>query len=128
MSKFAAPTTPTPLAPSAQRKPRVVEMEWIDGEFVRGPLPMDWFNKAKALGGACVSVGLRLWHFKGMSRGEIFHAGLSQLRLGNESTDTVRRGLKRLEDAGLIEVIRNNGCKHRFRIHTTTSTSNKEQS
>ncbi|MBF0196379.1 MAG: hypothetical protein HQL32_01650 [Planctomycetes bacterium] len=112
MSKYS---TNKNVLPKVKHQAQIID--WIDGKFIRGPLPMDWFSKAKSLGGSCVSVGICLWHFKGMARGPVFHAGLSQLCLAQESTDSVRRALKLLESYSLIEIIRKPGCKHRFRIN-----------
>jgi DNA-binding transcriptional ArsR family regulator len=80
----------------------------VKGEFIRGPLPLAWWERACQLpGGKVLAVALALW----------FEAGLQKratdLRLPKEvaerfgvSRGAKSEGLRALEGAGLIRVVR----------------------
>jgi hypothetical protein len=75
--------------------------------FLRGPLPIDWFAQASALGKAALSVGLECWYRAGLAGSLVFRLNLSRLALAPElARSSATRGLQRLEEAGLVSVAR----------------------
>lgn len=74
--------------------------------FLRGPVPMDWLECAfLAAGGSGLMLGIKLWWISGMNRGaRTFRVNITRLKAG-QALPTKRRGLKLLEEAGLIRRI-----------------------
>ncbi len=81
--------------------------------FLWGRLPWDWITAAGRLPNKALQVGLCLWHLSGMNK----RAATVSLNLGTVARDfggdrsTYSRGLKALEDAGLVRVERRPGAK-----------------
>ena len=85
----------------------------INGPFLRGPVPMDWLQKAMKLSCAAMSVGIVLWHFRGLKKSLTFKVGIGDLaKYIGRSWVTCQRALQILEEQGLIALERNNGSKH----------------
>lgn len=73
--------------------------------YLRGPITWQWLLTAMKLPGAAIKVGLVLWHFRSLNKSLTFRKGTGDIaRFLGLSTDTVRRAMHALEDAGLIEV------------------------
>ena len=77
-------------------------------KFVKGPVPMWWLEKAHALGGAALFLGLILFHKDGLPR---FASGAGH-KLSNAyceacgiSVQAKRRAIKALSEAGLINIV-----------------------
>ena len=84
--------------------------------FLKGPIPLDWLTAAAQLPGKAINVGIALWWLAGMSKTGILKlTRQSQLAL-NISKDAVRDGLRRLHQAGLIELTAQPGQRHSVRI------------
>ena len=94
--------------------------EWEDNpvkkKFLKGPIPLDWLTAAARLPGKAINVGIALWWLAGMSKtGALKLTRQSQLAL-NISKDAERDGLRRLRQAGLIELTAQPGQRHIVRI------------
>jgi hypothetical protein len=94
--------------------------EWQDNpvkkRFLKGPIPLDWLTAAAKLPGKAINVGIALWWLAGMSKTGILKlTRQSQLAL-NISKDAERDGLRRLRQAGLIELTAQPGQRHSIRI------------
>lgn len=76
------------------------------GKFIRGPLPLDWLDRAAALPGRAFHVGVWLFYLKGVKRTSTVR--LSGAKFGLTRW-TVQRGLHELERAGLVTVERSIG-------------------
>ena len=80
----------------------------IKGEFLKGPIPLDWLSRASKLPGkAALSVGLALWFEAGRRRRSDDITLTTPIcdRFG-VSRKAKYRGLKQLENAALITVVR----------------------
>lgn len=71
--------------------------------FVKGPLPLEWFERASQCGPAAVTLGMLLFYKHGL--------GLSPLSISVElakqfsvSESTRRRTLRKMATAGLIQL------------------------
>jgi hypothetical protein len=75
--------------------------------FLRGPIPVEWLARAHEAGGAALAVGLSLWFVRGVSGKsgpvKMRAAVRSRFRL---NPDQNRRGLRALEAAGLVELVK----------------------
>jgi len=77
--------------------------------FLRGPIPLRWLHKAAALPGKAYTLGTIIWWFYGMNPTKPIKVTSKSLVEFSISEDAYRDGLKRLEDVGLIKVIRPKG-------------------
>jgi hypothetical protein len=79
--------------------------------FLKGPIPRLWIVGASKLSGRALHVGLELWYFAGLTRSLLVSLNQSRLTELGVSRDSARRGLRQLEEAGLISVQRHSGRK-----------------
>jgi hypothetical protein len=77
--------------------------------FLRGPIPLDWLGSAAALPGKTLNVGIALWWLHGMAKGKPFKLTQKALQTLNVERDAASAALVRLEQAGLIRVVRKPG-------------------
>jgi len=102
-SKIALPGNPLPVLkiPTPAHK-----RDWIADKFLKGPIPWRWLCASTQLPGKAAIVGLGLWHLVGM-RGN-YTVSLSNQLLKQLGVDrsAKTRGLKRLEEAGLVIIHR----------------------
>ena len=94
--------------------------EWKDNpvkkKFLKGPVPLDWLTAVTQLPGKAINVGIALWWIAGMSKtGELKLTRQAQLAF-NISKDAERDALRRLQQAGLIELTARPGQRHTVRI------------
>jgi hypothetical protein len=76
-------------------------------KFLKGPVPLVWLSAAHRLGHASFTVGIECWHLAGLNRSRAFRLNLSRLRVAPAmARSSARRGLARLEKAGLVTVAR----------------------
>lgn len=75
------------------------------GQFIKGPVPLQWVRQAFQLSKPALGVGLTLWLLRGIQHGS------AQLRIDRSfrnrlglSADQARRGAHALERAGLVKV------------------------
>ena len=101
------PTTALELTPSnKQRAPRHRHGE----NFLRGPIPMAWLEQAAHCPGKALAVGLAIWFLSGMKKGTAkLQLTGTALRRFNVSRKAGYDGLRRLQDAGLVAVVRHAG-------------------
>ncbi len=74
--------------------------------FLRGPVPLEWLDKAAALSGKTLNVAIALWWRHGMAKGKPFKLTQQALKYLHVERDAASAGLVRLERAGLIRVER----------------------
>ncbi len=77
--------------------------------FLRGPIPLSWLGQASALPGKTMHLAVALQWLAGMSKGEPFKLSKKALGVFHVSRDAASDGLLRLEEAGLISVVRKPG-------------------
>ena len=99
----------------------------LKSPFVRGPIPLDWLQKTMKLGGSATSVGIILWYLRGLKKLTIFKIGTQDIaNLIGRSWLTAKRGLKALEQHGLIGIERHDGRKHLVEIREVKEGQNAE--
>ena len=47
--------------------------------FLKGPVPLDWLQKAMELGIGALSVGIVLWYFRGLKKSKVFKVGIGDI-------------------------------------------------
>ncbi|MBC7618275.1 MAG: hypothetical protein H7293_04675 [Candidatus Saccharibacteria bacterium] len=77
--------------------------------FLRGPIPLNWLGSAAALPGKTLNVGVALWWLHGMAKGKPFKLTQKALQTLNIERDAASAALVRVEQAGLIRVVRQPG-------------------
>lgn len=93
--------------------------------FLRGPIPWSWLTAAGSLGGRALQVGLVVWHYTAMRHTDTVRINLATMaaEFGADRT-TMSRGLRGLEQAGLVAVERGEGRCHRVTLlHPTLPSS-----
>jgi hypothetical protein len=92
----------------AQKAPRTKKGR----RFLRGPIPMDWINAAaRASGrGSGFQVAIALWYLSGLNReARTIKLRSSVLRSMGVDRHAGYRGLRALEHANLVQVVRHPG-------------------
>ena len=90
--------------------------------FLKGPVPWSWLQKAMSLPGRALHVSLYLWWQAGMNKKHEVSVSLSRItRETGVPRLTLVRGLKTLEQAGLVSVLRHSGRKPQVTILDTDS-------
>ena len=87
------------------RLPRHKRGEW----FLKGPIPGGWLSLAASLSGKTLHVALACWFLVGLENRRQVKVTKNALAKFGAGTAAGRRGLKRLEAAGLISVERMSG-------------------
>lgn len=77
--------------------------------FLKGPIPLDWLNKAATLSGKTINVGIALWWLHGMAKGKPLKLTRMSLKSLCVERDAASDAITRLEKAGLIQVERKPG-------------------
>src|SRR4051794_31906212 len=96
-------TIATPKRPPRHRKGEL---------FLKGPIPWDWWSTACRLAGQALQVASALRYRAGRAGTEGIHLGLADLEpVMGVHRNSARRGLRALEDAGLVCVSRRSGSK-----------------
>lgn len=86
-------------------------------QFIRGPLPMTWLERAALQPGKALAVAMLLWFMKGMIGDEPIAVSaklLNRFKIGRKAG---ARALEALKKSGLIEVDRGKGRQSRVRIN-----------
>ena len=97
-----------PPAASPGRAPRHKQGE----AFLRGPIPLSWLSTASHVSGqgSAMKVALAIWYLSGLNgQAKTVKLQTSALRLFGVERHSAYRGLKVLERAGLVHVIRHPG-------------------
>jgi len=85
-------------------------------KFLKGPIPLNWLAKAARQPGKALHVAIAIWFFAGMSRSRsVTLSSRLMFTLGSSRFSTYR-GLKALEEVGLVAVIRHPGRSPRITI------------
>lgn len=84
--------------------------------FLRGPVPMDWLDRAAGLPGKALNVAIALWWLYGMKKGGAIKLTRQALKYLHVKRDAASDGLGRLERAGLIRVERRPGQRPTIEI------------
>jgi hypothetical protein len=69
-----------------------------------GPVNVVWLSQARKLGVAALWVGLALWHLRGLRKSHSFIVSNRMMASWEVKPDAKRRGLRKLQKAGLIEI------------------------
>lgn len=77
--------------------------------FLRGPVPIPWLSAAAQLPGRSLAIGVALWFKAGLTSTNRVKPTSTLWRQFGLSRQTVYRGLRQLESAGLVEVQRAQG-------------------
>ena len=72
--------------------------------FIKGPLPLNWIERAAALPGKALHVALALWFQMGLEGATTVKLGQKRVARFAVSRDAKYDALRRLAEAGLIEV------------------------
>lgn len=92
--------------------------------YLRGPIDMQWLISANKESHAALVVGLSLWHFRSLHKSPDITLGIQQIADKFQlSRDTARRGVRHLEDAGLITVDRPPGRKLHIKLPQSPESS-----
>jgi hypothetical protein len=73
-------------------------------EFLKGPIPWPWLERAMILPGKALQVALAIWKQAGCQRSRTVRFCLSQGSMWGASAQTTRRGLRALASAGLVTI------------------------
>lgn len=81
--------------------------------FLRGPVDMDWLNRAKMLPKSALATGLALWFTRGVKKSSGPIKVTSAVRRYMSLTpDDARRGIRALAKNGLIKVVKGGRGRH----------------
>ncbi len=72
--------------------------------FIKGPLPLDWMQRAARLPGKTLQVALTLWYLAGLQKSRTVKLASKPLEAMGVSRDAKYDALARLAAAGLIAV------------------------
>lgn len=82
-----------------------------DNRYVKGPVPWEWICRASKLKGSALAVGIALFHLAGIQGPQDILLGKKLAEELGMHWDTAKRGLKKLEKAGLVTVnVRSGSC------------------
>lgn len=84
--------------------------------FLKGPIPLPWLTAAAGLPGKALNVALAIRWVSDISKAAEIHVTKAALQHFGLSEDAYRDGLKRLEQAGLVAVLRKSGQRARVSI------------
>jgi hypothetical protein len=88
--------------------------------FLRGPIPMEWLSKSAELPGKTLHLSIALWWLHGMANGKPFKLTKRALDSLNVSRDAAGDGLVRLEQQGLISIVRKVGQRPTITVLSST--------
>jgi DNA-binding transcriptional ArsR family regulator len=100
--------------PRACAQPTRPARKRLQERFLRGPISWPWLLVAMDQPGKALHVAMCLWFASGLKRGD------TSITFSTHGTGLDRhsayRGLKALEDAGLVSVVRHQGRKARVKL------------
>lgn len=102
---------------SRQIFPKIKTQRFINGRFIRGPIPLNWILTAGKIGNKALELGCYMWFLAGLKDSQLFDLNLG--KTGEEfelSRRSMQRALNALEAARLIEVTRFKGRKNRIKL------------
>ena len=78
--------------------------------FLKGPIPLNWLQVAAHQPGKAIVVALELWFRAGVEKNRTVQISLTNLRVAPRlNRSSASRGLRALEEAGLVTVVRKSG-------------------
>jgi hypothetical protein len=101
LDRFRLPPNRTAPAKPKRKPPR-----YCKSEFLRGPIPWPWLATAMKLPGRALAVALILWREAGIRKVMTVPLPPARLRQCGILPDAARRGLRALEQAGLLTIRR----------------------
>ena len=78
-------------------------------KFLKGPIPWSWIAKAANCPGQALQVMMVLWFKAGLQKKRTVKLSYKELAKLGCKRESARRGLKALEDVGLVSVERHPG-------------------
>jgi hypothetical protein len=94
-----------PAQPPSRKLPR----HKTGQHFLKGPIPWSWITKAAQLPGKALQVSICLWYLAGLKSNRTVPLSMERLLELGVSRFAAYRGLKALEEVGLVRVARHNG-------------------
>ncbi len=85
-------------------------------KFLKGPVPWAWIERASALPGKALAVGLSLWRLAGALRSRTVRLGNREVERLGVDRFAKSRALRALREAGLVEVASHQGRAPRVTI------------
>jgi hypothetical protein len=82
----------------------------INRLFIKGPIPLDWLQKANDIGGSTGIVAFALWFYAGLNSSNRFRIDARLDRLCCLTRQTRDQNLRRLQFAGLIKLFPKHGA------------------
>ena len=79
------------------------------GAFLMGPIPLSWLKAAACLPGRTLHIGIVLWFLVGVCKLNEVKFSYRQAREFGIGRHAAYRGLTKLEQAGLVTVLRHRG-------------------
>lgn len=101
IEKFRLPDNYIEFCPKPPKKPKKPR---LSGNFLKGPIPIAWLMKASALPGKASQIGVALWYLRGLRKNDTVILANDLLEQFHVSRKAKYRGLKALENVGLIAV------------------------
>lgn len=95
-----------PESSSKRREPQRL----LNEPFVSGVIPWSWLCQAAVLPGKALAIGMCLWFRKGLEKSYTVRLSRKWAAQMGIKPDAGRRGLRQLEFAGLVKVVRHPGC------------------
>ncbi len=93
-----------------QRNIKVKSQRFINGHFIKGPIPLDWILEAGKIGNKSLELGCYIWFVSGLKKSETVPINLGTVGLAfGISRRSMQRALGALERASLIKVTRSKG-------------------
>jgi hypothetical protein len=83
---------------------RKVDFNRQKRQFIKGPLPLDWFIKASLLPGKAAIIGLVLWFRSGLEQKRTITLSNATLARFGVDRHAKYRGLQALKKAGLVSI------------------------
>jgi hypothetical protein len=84
--------------------------------FIKGPIPLDWISRACSLPGKGAELALALWYLSGLTGRCTVNLTRTICRNFCIGRDSKYRGLKAMEEAGLVTVERHRGRSPRVTL------------
>jgi hypothetical protein len=103
---FKTPISTTAVVEDKPHVPKHKSGEW----FLKGPIPGAWLSVAAAHPGKTLHVTLAIWYMAGLTRQPTVKLCRKPLNLLGVGRDAAREGLSRLEQRGLVSVVRKTGA------------------
>lgn len=121
MVGYASERPPEVLSEASRRRTEA-KIRGRARQFIKGPLPMPWMERAARLPGKAMLVGLALWFMRGIVGNQPIKLSMDLLARFNVGRKAAYRALSALEREGLIQAERRPGRLPRVRIDQTTPT------